>query len=386
MTQTPGDDASRDWGQPADIPDSRPVPKYGQYAPAPGAGNPPDAYGPQYGQPQYGQTQYGQPGPPNPPGLGAPRVGLGSRPGIIPLRPLSLGEILDGAFNAIRRFPKVTLGLTLLVVGICVTGSTALGATVMPWVSAQFGPWETGSTDTDLALGGLSTVDVYGIALFSGLGMALASIIVSGVLVYAIGQITLGRRPSPTEVWRKVRGRLLGLIGVSLLTGLLVVVVLSVPLLIVWLGIAQEATAIIVTGVILFLLACVAAFALSIMLSLAPSALVLEEIGIGLALRRSWRLVRSSFWRILGITLLTAVIVGTVQQIVGIPLTLVATVVGATTESGTWYLVLTTVSSVLSYTIGAAFTGNVVALLYLDTRMRREGLDVQLAAAVHEGR
>ena len=37
------------------------------------------------------------------------------RPGCVPLRPLGLGDILDGSFKVIRRNPKATLGLSAAV-------------------------------------------------------------------------------------------------------------------------------------------------------------------------------------------------------------------------------------------------------------------------------
>jgi hypothetical protein len=41
------------------------------------------------------------------------------RPGIIPLRPVGVGEILDGAFTAVRRNLKATLGISAAVMVIC---------------------------------------------------------------------------------------------------------------------------------------------------------------------------------------------------------------------------------------------------------------------------
>lgn len=38
------------------------------------------------------------------------------KPGIIPLRPLTLGDIFNGAVGYIRANPKATLGLTAIVV------------------------------------------------------------------------------------------------------------------------------------------------------------------------------------------------------------------------------------------------------------------------------
>src|SRR5436189_5109997 len=100
MTDTPpsgtGEAGDQEQGpppQPWFPPGSQPG-GYGQ-AP-PGAGVPP---GTGYGQPGYGQREYGQPGA----GYGAPPGGWAPppqapKPGVIPLRPLAVGEILDGAF------------------------------------------------------------------------------------------------------------------------------------------------------------------------------------------------------------------------------------------------------------------------------------------------
>lgn len=71
------------------------------------------------GQPQWGQNQqqpqWGQqPGWPVPPPGGFHGYQAPPKPGIIPLRPLGLGEILDGAFQACRRNPLSTFGTAIL--------------------------------------------------------------------------------------------------------------------------------------------------------------------------------------------------------------------------------------------------------------------------------
>src|SRR5215831_16079644 len=73
-----------------------------QAPPGAGYGVPPGAVPPGTG---YGQGGYGPPGY-GPPGYGAPRGGWAPppqapKPGVIPLRPVAVGEILDGAFTSI---------------------------------------------------------------------------------------------------------------------------------------------------------------------------------------------------------------------------------------------------------------------------------------------
>ena len=88
-----------------------PAPGYGA---GPGYAGPPPGYwsAPDYGPPSYGAPPgYGwgsQYGPPPVPGA--------AKPGIIPLRPLTLSEIFNGAVGYIRTNPKATLGLTAIVV------------------------------------------------------------------------------------------------------------------------------------------------------------------------------------------------------------------------------------------------------------------------------
>ncbi|GAA3310379.1 hypothetical protein [Nonomuraea dietziae] len=55
--------------------------------------------------PPYGQQGYGYMPPP------------ALRPGIIPLRPLGLGDIYDGTIKLIRSNPKAVLGLSAIVAG-----------------------------------------------------------------------------------------------------------------------------------------------------------------------------------------------------------------------------------------------------------------------------
>src|SRR6267154_1661448 len=94
---------------------------------SPMAGPPPPAYPPSgypppgyQGPPPPAYQGYPPPGypPPGypPPGYGPPPVAPAIKPGVIPLRPLSLSDIFNGAVAYIRANPKATLGLTAIVV------------------------------------------------------------------------------------------------------------------------------------------------------------------------------------------------------------------------------------------------------------------------------
>ncbi|WP_415803559.1 glycerophosphoryl diester phosphodiesterase membrane domain-containing protein [Isoptericola cucumis] len=118
-------------------------------------------------------------------------------------------------------------------------------------------------------------------------------------------------------------------------------------------------------------------------LGLVAPALALEGRGLGTTLARAWRLTRGSFWRLFGIYLLASIIVNVASSIITYPIQLGS---GFLSTSGTGAATLGTVltlvlATVISTAITTIFLSSVVAILYIDVRMRREGLDVQLATA-----
>jgi hypothetical protein len=398
------------YGQPGYGPAPGEQPRYGQYAPghdAPPAGQP--AYGqPSYGQPSYGQQQgqgapgYGQPQPGAPqygssqfgqpqygqpqyagPGYGpgpAPYAPVAAKPGIVPLRPLTLGEIFDGAFGAIRHNPRVMLGMSTLVVVAATVVGALLGFAFSGYVADLFFalPEESG-------LGGMENefAMLYSSTIGTGLTTSLATPIVSGLLTVSIGQSVIGRKATIAEVWAQVGRRAWFLIGFSLLLGLTWVVALTLIVLIVVAGFAVTTG----LGVVLLLLAIPGALALAVWVGtrtgLVPPALALEGQGFWSTVRRSWLLTRGSFWRLFGIYLLAYVAMYVVVQIIATPFSFASTFLLAAGQSFVANALLA-LGIAVSTVVMTLFLGSVVALLYIDVRMRREGLDVELTAAANE--
>ena len=90
------------------------------------------------------------------------------------------------------------------------------------------------------------------------------------------------------------------------------------------------------------------------------------------------------WWRIFGVLLLTGLVIGVVGQVVAVPLAVVGAL-GPTVFPGTAGALLLVLSSFLSQILVGAittpFTSAVTALQYVDQRIRKEGLDVELIAA-----
>ena len=120
---------------------------------------------------------------------------------------------------------------------------------------------------------------------------------------------------------------------------------------------------------------------------LATPALMLERSGIIGALRRGWVLTSGTFWRVFGIYVLTSLLVGVVSGAISGSTSLILQFAGpdpATAIFSPVYLIGTTIAQIVAAALTTPFTAAVIALLYIDVRMRTEGLDLELARAAQE--
>ncbi|WP_188078958.1 hypothetical protein [Actinotalea subterranea] len=364
-------------GQPPQYGQQPGQPQYGQpqYG-APQFGQP--QYGaPQFGQPQYGQPQYGQ--PQYGAGFGAP-TGLPVQRGIIPLRPLGLGEIFDGAFRSVRSNPRVMFGFTAMVVGAASVLGVITQMLLIPFIAGAVTDFSTDIDPTGTA--GLAESIAGPLSLFGALPwLSLVTPVLTGLLTASVSQSVIGRKITVGELWGQYWRRALILLGLN--TALYVVFVVLLAALVIGLialGAAGQVGLAVVLGLLLGVASAVAGVWFSVRILLVPPALVLEGAPVRSSIVRGWRLSRGSFWRLLGIYLLTSVITYVLQQLITTPFTLIAMFVFPDTQSF-GYAVLMTLSMAVSMIPSIVFTSAVVALLYVDVRIRREGLDVELGRA-----
>ncbi|WP_157872203.1 hypothetical protein [Streptomyces silaceus] len=206
-------------------------------------------------------------------------------------------------------------------------------------------------------------------------------------------------RPAPWRaVWRRAWSRTPSVAGVTLLLGLILLLPVTASVLffvsLVLLFLSQS----VVPFGLVFLLALVMfplAAWLYVLFAFAPAAAVLESAGPLTALRRSVRLVRGSWWRTFGISLLAALTVGIVAMVFQLPLQLSAprpTPVEPGTAPSTvlldqlrsqsgLYAVVGMAGTLVTQLIAAVFLPLVTALLYIDRRIRTEGLAHTLTEA-----
>ena len=167
----------------------------------------------------------------------------------------------------------------------------------------------------------------------------------------------------------------------TIVIGLLLTAVGVAAVVILALTLVSGSTALVLLGVLLALVTVLVGIPVVLTFTvLATPALILERATIGTALSRGFTLARRSFWRVLGIYLLTVVLVGIVSTAITWPFGQVALIF----ETGPGAFVLTLLGGVVANWITIPILAAVVALLYIDIRIRTEGLDAELARAAQE--
>ena len=363
--------------------------------PSPGQAPPPPPPGPSWGGPTpggYGGGPYG--GPVG--GYGAWGGGWGgpppaAKPGVIPLRPLGVGEILDGAVSTMRTYWRTVLGISLTVAVLTQIGMILLRGFVLNDAFTARAPLNDPSTTPDdvFRAMGDALIGTGVLVLISVVGTIIATALLTTVTSRAV----LGKPVSAGEAWRDARPQVLKLFGLLFLLGLISFGVLlcgALPGILVAIAGGNEGVtaALLVLGIAG---ASIVVLWLMIRFSLASPALMLERQSIVKSMSRSAKLVHGSWWRVLGIQLLAGVIANIVSSLVVIPFTLIGAAVsddgmaglfGTEPQHVSWtFLIISGIGAVIGATVTLPINAGVTVLLYIDQRIRREALDLELARA-----
>jgi hypothetical protein len=368
------------WGYPPPGYSPYPPPGYGPYPPPVYGSYPPPGYPP----PSHPAPPPGYPPAPGyafPSGYGRPPLqAFGTlKPGIIPLRPLSLSDIFNGAAAYIRTNIRATLGLTAIVV--VSTEIVSLIAAVGPLAAAS----RLRTAPPEELTGG----DVVAWLLSAGLTGTvgwLAGVLLSGMLTVVVGRAVFGSTIGPGETWAKVRGRLPALIGLVALESVgLILLSGLVGLIIAAIGAAGSSAAAVLIGVPLVLVSIATVVYFYTMLSFAPVLIVLERLPVIDAITRSFTLVRNSFWRVLAIRVLTWVVVVLVAGAVAAPFNFIGHLLIGPSGPSLIGAIVGAVGSAIGRIITDPFSAGVVVLLYTDRRIRAEAFDLVLQTGAAGG-
>lgn len=261
------------------------------------------------------------------------------------LRPTGPAGIYDGAFEVLKTRPRVLLAIAATVVVptqlLAMWGRGGpYPADVLGWIVLAGEPESTLATafeERPAAVWATGALEV------------LATFLVGVAVATVVGAWYAGRDPGPREVLRAVARR-------------------PGPLVVAFVGMALAK----VVGVLVL---CVGLLLpLAWYAPLAP-ALAIENLGGGAALKRSFQLANRRVASVVGIVVGMALVDQVLRlSLQAIPWVLADSLPDAATTAVRCVLVLG-VSTVSSVFIGAAST-----LLYLDLRVRTEGLDLELEA------
>jgi hypothetical protein len=273
-----------------------------------------------------------------------PPKGGDARTGPLPLHPMSVGDVLDGAFKLLKaNFRTLLLVVGSIVVPLQLASAFVVRHQVSPGLLNVFRDPTVAQDQTAFSLG-----DAGASVITAVLGLVTAPLI-AGAVSRVCAASYLGQQVGPGEALRTTIRRLPALLAAAFLVGLAT------------LG-----------G---FVLCILPGIAFMVLYTVVTPAMMIEEIGPIEGMRRSWRLVKPRFWGVLGISLLAWMISAFIGNLLGGAPSAVGTLLGG---SFAWLWIA--IGAVLSSLVSAPITAIVDTLLYFDGRIRNEGFDLQVMA------
>lgn len=343
------------------------------------------------------QAGYAQPQPAAAPGWTPP-----PKPGLIPLRPLSFGTILGSSFRVMRRNPAPTFGLSVLLYGFITIVFAGVFAALIAFSIGRVDSAD--QSDYDEILSGSIALILLSSLIPVGLAI-VATGILQGIISLEVSRATLGEKLKTRGLWRLAKGRLGALIGYTAALSGIAIVFVAIAAFAAFGAFAatgQSMTAA-TSDPSAMLGALFGSFALMFVIGLVfsvvgayfgtklafvPTIILLERLAIIPAVKRSWQLTKGNFWRTLGTQLLISVIINVASQVITAPIGFVLGIAGALvnpTSDPQAFIVTMIVTygivGVLSIVVGAVglvMQSSAYSLIYIDIRMRREGLDLEL--------
>jgi hypothetical protein len=268
----------------------------------------------------------------------------------VALRPLTFGEVLDTAFNLFKR----NFGTVLVVSGVIMVPLTLLAAASTSGLSPDMSLLEDPNATPEQAL-----------AFFASFTGAVGA----GALLQSLGAILV--QAATTRIYSEnYRGLTMGA-SEGLRTGLS-----RLPAM---LGLTLVST----IGAYIGLIFCLApGIWLWAAWGLSPAALISEHAGPFQSMKRSFELVKGSWWRVFGILIVTQILIGVISFVVSTPIQFTSLLGGQTAGSELpvsldRLLGLNILLTGLVSAITLPFAAAVVVALYYDQRVRNEGYDLE---------
>jgi len=272
----------------------------------------------------------------------------------------TIGDVLGDTFKYIREYYKSLLKMTaIFVLGPVMLGSVLLVfemSDIFLMGMVEFDP----ASQQQLFQSGISIFIAF-MLVFAGYGLLF------GVVFQHMRHAVEGEVPMLASDFSKgMFGRIIRMILVFILLSFLFFVAFMVTIIFA----AQTSLWILAAVVPLFIF-------LVIKLMLFPVAFFVEDAGAFNSLARSWELTNGYFWQTFGVYLLITIVFGILSNLLGTPLVLLGTIVGAGVGGDTaWFETLMIVFYSFSFVFQILFFGaqNIaIGLQYFNLEERKEG-------------
>ncbi|MBV7703958.1 PQQ-binding-like beta-propeller repeat protein [Nocardia nova] len=273
---------------------------------------------------------------------------------VIPFAPLSFGDILTGAFRAIRRYWPALIGFTLTLMVAALVAFSVLARVVFTVAL------DTGA-DSSISgfLAHLMLGLIFLVVVLCAIGIPVDAM-VNAVCVITADRAVRGERAPLSEVVGAARRRFWPLCR-------LMVVFYTVFVAGPWLvEIAAFLVAGFGTGVAALPFVFIAIYVLGIVFSLAPVVMTLEGTGVVESLSRSAALVKPAFLRVVGLQLLWSVLVVGALMLSGLPFGLISLLVPSDAVVTVFVPLYLVIAVVVAFPLFRA----VQTLIYTDLRLR----------------
>ena len=248
---------------------------------------------------------------------------------------MRVGEMLDAAIKLYRLQWKLFMGIAAYI--------------LVPYLFLQ--SFLTRTTSNPFRFEAEPQVDTTRIILAAVFTLGVYLFIqpfLTAAFARAASGIYLGEKPSIGSIYRFALSRTHSILWVSFLYALVTLI-----------------------GFLLFI---VPGFLFFARFAFGPMIVVLEGTKGTRALRRSWRLAKKHFWKIIG----TLFVAGLLTTVVGSVLQLPLTAAGVALGSAGW--ILAGVGAALAGIVTRPFAAIIGVLLYFDLRIRKEGMDLAIMA------
>jgi hypothetical protein len=326
------------------------------------------------------------------------------------LRPLDLGDILDGTFRLYRN--NFVLLLTIVAV---VQVPLAILRTLLAILAGTDAAEQLLNAGNGLPPGfpGADWFTIYlayanapAATILGLLDAYVVQVLIVVALVYAVSRRYLNLPVTLGETYRYAVNKIITVIVANILLGIGTAILIGLPFgclfAILIIGVAgvgagalndggsSDAFAALglvggLFGLLLVVALVIAALLLTVRLSFYPQTVVVEGQGPIECLTRSWKLVAGQMWRTLGIYLVISILGSVLLGIILLLFIALGALLGVTIQQPleSYALIVTFFELIrlLTTMLVQPFTLIGLTLLYYDLRVRKEGLDMELQAA-----